>query len=341
MEENQIMSGAIVTKLAPALDYTVGKAGIPVKWTYGFDVETLLPNKIPVKNQETSYSCGGQAVSYYKAVLASLRTGKFDDKSAKFIYSHCFVPSGGSSVYGLGNTITKRGDSSESLCHSTPSTEANLTRTSGITKEAYTDALNNLSESYAQLTSWDIDSIAEAIRDHNGCILGIYGQNNGTWLTAYPQPPVGTDNRWAHWVYAGKFKLINGKKYIGILNSWGNIGDNGWQWLSEDFFPKIFCAWVATDKQNVVVPTFKYHWTHTMRKGDSGTDIKALQKALKLDNCFPQNQSITGFFGDITFQSVKLFQEKYGSEILSPQGLAHATGFVGNATLKKLNELYA
>ena len=48
----------------------------------------------------------------------------------------------------------------------------------------------------------------------------------------------------------------------------------------------------------------------------------------------------SGYFGYLTQKAVIRFQEKYSSEILSPQGLSRGTGIVDSPTRKKLNELY-
>lgn len=67
-------------------------------------------------------------------------------------------------------------------------------------------------------------------------------------------------------------------------------------------------------------------------------EIRTLQIALEKEGLF--KESATGYFGPITFQAVKLFQEKYQGEILAPWGFKKGTGFVGPTTRAKLNELY-
>ena len=48
---------------------------------------------------------------------------------------------------------------------------------------------------------------------------------------------------------------------------------------------------------------------------------------------------ITGNFGNLTYQAVIRFQEKYKTEILAPAGLEKGTGFVGLSTRSKINKM--
>jgi len=65
-----------------------------------------------------------------------------------------------------------------------------------------------------------------------------------------------------------------------------------------------------------------------------------LQKWLAEDTTIYPERIISGWFGPLTRAAVTKFQEKYKSEILSPQGLTEGTGIVDASTRKKLNELY-
>lgn len=84
----------------------------------------------------------------------------------------------------------------------------------------------------------------------------------------------------------------------------------------------------------------------TLRLGDYGDDVLALQKILNLDK--DTVVSLTGAgspgqetrsFGPLTKQAVIRFQEKYKSEILTPSGLLIGSGFVGQNTLLKLRKI--
>ncbi len=87
-------------------------------------------------------------------------------------------------------------------------------------------------------------------------------------------------------------------------------------------------------------------WCHTfnvsMKYGDSGVEVSALQKALQLQGLLSANSNEIpgGFFGASTLTAVISFQEKYRSEILTPTGLTKGTGSVASYTRAKLNKLY-
>ena len=78
----------------------------------------------------------------------------------------------------------------------------------------------------------------------------------------------------------------------------------------------------------------------TLIQGTSGDDVKILQELLVKEGVYPEGL-ITGFFGILTKQAVILFQEKYRDEILVPAGLDQGSGFVGQMSLKKINQLLA
>ncbi len=82
-------------------------------------------------------------------------------------------------------------------------------------------------------------------------------------------------------------------------------------------------------------------WCHTfsmnLKIGQSGAEVVALQTALQTAGVqVTANEN----FDDQTASAVTGFQEKYASEILTPNGLQYGTGYVGIATRAKLNALY-
>jgi len=312
-------------------------------WTTGYDIETKLGFKLNIKNQYNSSSCGGQGFSRLMEAVRDLNLGTQSAKelSAKFLYSQCYVTGGGSSAKGNLGILQNQGDSSETLCPSTSNntaTEVFLEASSDITTAAKTDAEDAKLLTY----SWvdiDIDSIAQAVAENGGVVIGVYGVNNGTWLSSYPTPPTSTTGAWAHWLYVGKAKLINGKKYLGFCNSWGStVGDKGWQWISEDYIPYIWST-VTLTYTPPIVSSFSHTFSTTLKYGQTSMEVVALQHALAVDGEFPYS-TYSGYYGTITASAVLKFQQKYG--VASPSVLTSLAGkSAGPATIAQLNKLFA
>jgi len=114
------------------------------------------------------------------------------------------------------------------------------------------------SSDYYRVTSFTIDGFARAIRDGYGMVSGLTGHNNGTWMSEFPQPPTPQtpqNQQWGHAMYFGRFRIRNGKKEVGALNSWGEgCGDKGWQWFGEEWFTNegswVFTPWIILTKNN-------------------------------------------------------------------------------------------
>lgn len=281
----------------------VAGATLPFQWSVGYDVEKTLGFKIKVKDQGASFSCGGQAWSYLAEILEALATATYEPRSAKYIYAQTAVEGGGS--YGRDNSavLESQGVAREVTLSSYPATETNLTAAVDITTSVRNDAKNSVFYPYAH-TENNIDSIAQAIRDHNGVLLGVDGMNNGTWTSAFPQPP--TTTTWRHWVLAIKAQLIDGKKYIGIINSWGeSVGEKGIQWLGENYFTSghIFDNWTHVYKAQDLPQPFKIDMSY----GQTSSEINKLQLFLEKLGYF--HQETTGFYGNFTREAVFNFQK--------------------------------
>lgn len=86
-----------------------------------------------------------------------------------------------------------------------------------------------------------------------GTYFGVYGENNGTWNSEYPQPP--QNPTWGHALYGGKAGLDtkDNLPFISDINSWGNGTDvDGWQKLKKNYFDNnsILSPWTYIDKEN-------------------------------------------------------------------------------------------
>lgn len=231
-------------------------------WVKWYDIEKILGYKIKPKNQMQSYSCVWQATSMYKGVMDSLEELKYEEQSAKAIYSQISLG------YWVGAYLR---DWAKELVDwgSLPESSVRSYKADGTTDETFmidktwiTEKLTEEAKRFKwkdyKLVTWIwIDYFAKAIKEWFGCTMWVTGTNNWTWSSDHPVPPAFNTtyaNLWWHALYAWKFRLNNGKKEIWVLNSWGNVWDEWWQWLWEEWFANegkwIFNPWVVIDQPN-------------------------------------------------------------------------------------------
>jgi len=331
----------------------IGNSLPPYDWNNEYNVEAEIAQalnvpsfQIPNKNQNGSGSCGGQAWSYYGATLEALATKSYEERSAKFIYSQTFVPIPGGGSTGRDNCdlVIKQGFGLESLTPSyengQPPSEAFMERKQDVTLEAKEKALLSRALSYASVSA-NIDVVAQAIQYNHGAIILITGTNNGTWSTQAPVPPTDGSKTWNHWLYCSRVGHYNGKKAIGVINSWGeNVGTNGRQWITEDYFnarvngmPCISSLWTLLYNDKPVDNSFTHNFATDIRIGATGSEVIALQKALQITGDYPMSVPITGNYYNITAAAVLKFQIKSG--IYPPN-----QNSVGPKTRAALNQIF-
>lgn len=326
----------------------IGFSMVPFNWQKGFDVEPDVATavstpgfRLPNKDQFSSYSCGGQAWANYGGALEAIFTKSFEERSAKFIYSQTYVQGGGSAGRDNSNVAVKQGWGKESL---TPSylngstDESFMERPSDITDAARQDAKSARALSYASV-ALDIDSLAQAIESNHGAVIGLTGANNGTWTSTVPVAPIAGQTLWNHWVYAGKAKMLGGKKAIGIFNSWGaSVGDNGWQWITEDYFKglsgsSIWGGWTHIYNTNSVPTSFQHNFQIDLVLTMNSPEVMALQHALQITGDFPASVNPTTYYGNVTANAVYKFQVRNG---IAPADRNHC----GPRTRAALNALF-
>lgn len=236
------------------------EAPAPFDWKKGFDCEKEFNIKIPFKNQWSSQSCVGNGDSYLTAVIASKQTGVYNENSAKAIYSQIFQPGGGATLRDAVSLNCNWGRELENIIKSYrpdgSTDEAFMEDKSWITPETVQMANALKDKSFVSINP-DIESIAQAIRDYGGVILAVNGENNGTWSTNEPKPPV--NPTWGHCLFFGKAGTDKLGKFISTPNSWGNRNEkdelhpDDWQKLRENWFTNgnVFAVYTLIDKINI------------------------------------------------------------------------------------------
>ena len=96
-----------------------------------------------------------------------------------------------------------------------------------------------------------------------------------------------------------------------------------------------------TDQGSAEIPQFCGTFPSDLYVGSMNSDVETLQMALQREGLsIIESELVGSYFGVETEGAVKLFQERYRSEILSPYGLQWGTGYVGPTTRMKLYSLY-
>jgi len=328
--ENELCHGAIHQPVTAWLKNFLHLKHHQIAGTEPFDWSHGIPEpSISIFNQGQSDGCGAYATGYgYQRMNPGLLVSRKD------CYSQVFAPGGGTTDDALDSLTALTGVCKESLISSYnngfPPDEGFLTQRLQTPATRQDALLQKLP--WGVPVSLDIDSIAQAIRDNGWVRITIRGQNNGTWLSAFPQPTGSNSNDyWYHFmcVLVPVLDPVRGKT-LSCPQSWGlSVGNQGWQVLTQAHFDRgdILAAqtFPKIDLSNFTHTFASYLWF-----GMSGPEVLALQMALAKDGEFTVQP--TGFFGSTTFYDVMAFQKKYG--ILQ-------TGFVGPSTLAQLNKLFS
>ncbi len=218
----------------------LANAATPFNWTIDpgvIDARLASIGPIPIKNQFQSFSCGGQAGSYWLGIASAMSAkSTYQEISAKSIYSLIAYPGGGTTDVDLQKQIMNKGAIVESLVPSyTPlggTTEAWMTDTSWDTP---VNAIVALKEAgWIEVTvDNNIDAIASAILNNYATIWHIQGNfyDDENWESATPVPDPTDDE--GHFMCQARAFIRNNIKTIGALQSWGeDIGEQGWQFFN-------------------------------------------------------------------------------------------------------------
>lgn len=111
---------------------------------------------------------------------------------------------------------------------------------------------------------------------------------------------------------------------------------------------KAAVARAALAEQTAAPTICPYAWTRNLTVGSEGVEVMKLQLLLNFDTTTRLARSGAGspgnetkIFGPLTKAAVMKFQEKHGSEVLTPAGITVPTGFFGSFSRAKANALCA
>lgn len=299
----------------------------------------------PKRNQGSAGDCVTYWIAKQVGVDNLAVNGVYRDLSPHSVYPFVFTKGGGSNTVDVANFVKQNGITLESLYPSDGLTEEQAEDASGYTPDAKIVAQVFKIKDFV-LTPTDFESIASILYSYQQqgipktVGITLIGQNNGTVLSMYPQPPQsGNANPlWYHKLTVTDFGLINGKKFLSFDNSWGETpGNKGQQFIGEEYQPYIYGGIYSIAQSKADVETIPqppvYTWSQQLQSGSTGPDVVALQQALQSLGMFPRSSLVqpTGNFYGITQAGVKEFQATFDLPV---------TGIVDAVTIEQLNKIF-
>jgi len=209
-------------------------------WEEGFDNEQKY-GKLKREHQGSSLSCVGQAWSKYLEMLNLIEEKKFVDLSARDIYSQIYLHNGGAYIRDGAIKCVRNGDAKEKFVPSykdgKPPTEEFMRKKPEITPEYITSRARYKAKSFVYLdTHWPLRS---EDWEHMRQVIWQFGG----FVSGYQH----------HAMYFSAYKLINGKRAIRGVNSYGEGSD---RWYIENDTHELFDITFLYDLPN---PPDKIH----------------------------------------------------------------------------------
>jgi len=210
-----------------ALEILAGVTVVRPSFEQGYSAIKKYWPDMPYKNQKATYSCVGQAWSYYKQILQAKDTGEKTELSAFSIYNPIAFPNKGSYVRDGGLRTVDYGVNKESTLPSPDNEEAMTAMFSFIDYVSEASYFKN--RVVASVDTQDFEKIADMMFLNNGIVSG--------WGN--------------HAVYFGDYGILNGKRFIKSPNSYGpgqdlyyfeNMGQGG-----------LYSIWTAIDILNMPI----------------------------------------------------------------------------------------
>jgi len=162
-------------------------------------------------------------------------------------------------------------------------------------------------------------------KNYRGCQIKNFPLQNNQKIQ-FSFPDFGKENYFLIFITSLAEKTLKRTNFSLVISSSQN---------NFSFFPP------SNNTSNVSLPKISCQKiTRNLFLGQRGPEVSCLQEFLKLQGpeIYPEGL-VTGYFGPLTKRAVVRFQEKYWQEILKPWGLTKGTGFVGQTTRAKIEQL--
>lgn len=331
--------------------------GLPMSYYPNLDgITHMMQNKLG--------ACVGHAAAKSQQVVLFHETGKIIPLSARFLYAMAKCVYGGADYQGtdprmVAKIMKNYGCATEAICHNDTLLSHDEYIYHGDLKNIPASAIEEAKQykitnfAFPDVTEIGIKSAIQFAGENNGGVMMLLTVDK-SWYTAKDgrvswadadidpiRPPTDIATLGGHEIYPYAFDFKNGRTILLLWNSWGETWANKGNCFIylDEWLPHIAQVLVTFNlPDQYTAAGWSHNFATALKKGQSGSEVVALQHALKIDGEF--QGKLTGFFGDITEQAVIAFQNKYAVACLAPAGLASGTGFVGTFTLKKLNALF-
>lgn len=266
----------------------------------------------PIWSQDGSGSCVAMTKARQVSIEVKRKTGEWLDFSPAFIYQRRANNSEGMWVANANDIVVKRGTTLEALMKSQNLTEAQINQvTETPVALAMAEGVKMACQSYLYVPV-DMDKIAQVIDKGHAVGILFYAD-----FDEYNEKPEVRKNltyanaQIRHMVTAVDYFLSEeGERCLWIEDSWGvGHGMGGRRVFTEDFIKQRVRVADYFDEFNLEANIENsYSFTENLQLGQNNEEVKKLQNFLKERGFFPQNQTATGYYGNITARAVLNWQ---------------------------------
>jgi len=330
-DEKIIYNGALLDPIDER-DYQMEEVACyaPVKWE-----EKKTFRSFPVKNQDGSSSCVGNAVAKILGIENYLEEGEYLDLSARDIYTRRTNQGMGMHFREAMKIGSEQGATLEHLMPSNGRNEAQMN--DAIDRTPYKEIVGRVARGGAYVAiPFNIDKVAEVIATGKGVLLGLRFNYN-EYNKQVPEIINGAILDCHHGIAGVDYTLYKGKRAIIVDESWG-VGNVTQRIITEDWFTmgRVTASWYFEDLKNsraisdvVNSDIPKYQFTKDLWFGMRNADVIKLHEVLIAMGLLDIKEP-TGYFGQLTKNAVIAYQELKGIRPLS--------GYVGPLTRAELNK---